>query len=158
MALGGPSSLALGNSGVVAASNLVSAVDSAGIAGTPVTLTLKGNPVRYDITNLYHYTNEVAMNGIINSKELWPSLWYEGTKDVRYGNGQYLTDIAPGTMSPANIARNLIGVPNKYKFTNYVQIDTSGLRIIQGRSGVFVVPNDVPLDVSSRILNNGKLP
>ncbi len=124
---------------------------------TPVTLTVKGNPVRYDLKSLYHYTNEAGVNGIVTSGELRPSLWRVGTKDVRYGNGQYLTNIVPGTMSPAKVARQLIGRPNKYKFTHFVEVDVFGLRVIQGRDGVFVVPGSNPLNISGRVLSNGKV-
>ncbi len=36
------------------------------------------------------------MNGIVESGQLNPSLWWAGTKDFLYGEGQYLTDIVPG--------------------------------------------------------------
>jgi hypothetical protein len=126
---------------------------------TPVTLTVKGNPVRYDLTSLYHYTNEAGMEGILTSQELRPSLWYEGTKDVRLGNGQYLSDIVPGYKTPSQSAQTFIRAPNKYRFTNFVEVDVTGLRVIQGadRPSVFVIPSSTPLDVSTRILSNGKV-
>jgi hypothetical protein len=96
--------------GVIAEELGVSVPQTAGVE-TPVTLTVKGNPVRYDLTSLYHYTDEAGMSGIVDSGELRPSLWYAGTKDVRYGNGQYLSDIVPGTKTPAELSRAFLRVP-----------------------------------------------
>lgn len=118
--------------------------------------TADGLPIRYDIPKLYHYTNEVGMNGILESGQLNPSLWRAGTKDVRYGEGQYLTDITPGSLPPANIAQKLIGVPNKYKFTHYVEIDTMGMPVVVGRPGAFVIRNTSPLDVGGRVIGSGR--
>lgn len=97
------------------------------------------------------------MNGIVESGKLNPSLWRAGTKDVRYGEGQYLTDIVPGSLPPANVAQRLIGVPNKYKFTHDVEIDTMGMPVVVGRPGAFVVRNTSPLDVSGRIIRSGSV-
>ena len=44
---------------------------------------------------LYHYTNEAGMQGILDSEALNPSLKAINPNDVRYDNGQYLSDIAP---------------------------------------------------------------
>jgi RHS repeat-associated protein len=108
---------------------------------------------------LFHYTNEIGLDGIRASEELKPSLWKVGTKDVRYGNGQYLSDIAPGEMTPAQLSRAFLNQPFQgAKFTNFIEIDVSGLKVIQGRSGVFVVPNEVPLNLSGRIINSGTVP
>jgi hypothetical protein len=104
---------------------------------------------------LYHYTTEEGLQGIRTSNELRASIWKAGTKDVRYGNGQYLTDIIPGTRSNASLARQLIGIPNKYKFTHFVAIDVSGLEVIKGRAGVFVIPNEGPLDLAGRLIGSG---
>ena len=41
---------------------------------------------------------------------------------------------------------------------NYVEIDASGLNAVQGRPGVYVVPNEAPLDLTGRILSSGKVP
>ncbi len=60
---------------------------------------------------LYHYTNEQGLNGITDSQQLNPSLQSVNPNDVRYGNGQYLSDIVPGTMSPAQLSRAFIGNP-----------------------------------------------
>ena len=48
-------------------------------------------------------------------------------------------------------------MPNKYKYSNYVEIDVSGLNVTKGRDGVFVIPNESPLDLTGRIVNYGKV-
>jgi len=107
---------------------------------------------------LYHYTNEAGMQGILDSETLNPSLKSINPNDVRYGNGQYLSDIAPGTMSPAQLSRAFINNPFQgARYTNFIEIDTTGLNVIQGRPGVYVVPNEVPLDLSGRITNSGQV-
>lgn len=144
---------------IMGGSGFFVSVPRAALAETPVTLTVKGNPVRYDLNSLYHYTNEAGMNGIIESGNLRPSLWSAGTKDVRYGNGQYLSDIAPGTKTPADLSRAFLRIPFQgQRFTHFVEVDVSGLPVIQGRSGVFVVPNSTPLDVGGRIISSGRVP
>jgi len=107
---------------------------------------------------LYHYTNEAGMQGILDSENLNPSLKALNPNDVRYGNGQYLSDIAPGTMTPAQLSRSFINNPFQgARYTNFIEIDTTGLNVIQGRPGVYVVPNEVPLDLSGRITNSGQV-
>lgn len=46
---------------------------------------------------LYHYTDEAGLDGIVSSGELRPSLGSVNPNDDRYGNGQYVSDIVPGT-------------------------------------------------------------
>ena len=106
---------------------------------------------------LYHYTNEKGMNGIVESKQLNPSLKANNPKDARYGDGQYLSDIKPNTQTPAGLARKFIHVPNKYKYTHYVEIDVTNLEVIEGREGVFVIPNSSPLDLTDRIISAGEV-
>lgn len=97
------------------------------------------------------------MNGIIESNQLNPSLKANNLKDARYGNGQYLSDITPDSKTPSQLAKQFINVPNKYKYTNYVEIDVSGLKLINGRDGVLVIPNELPLDLTGRIVSSGKV-
>jgi len=106
---------------------------------------------------LYHYTNEKGLNGIVNSNKLNPSLKANNLKDARHGNGQYLTDIAPNNTTPTKLAKKLINVPNKYKFTHYIEINVSGLNIIKGRNGVYVILNEEALDLTGRIISTGIL-
>jgi RHS repeat-associated protein len=108
---------------------------------------------------LYHYTSEAGMKGILESETLNPSLKALNPNDVRYGNGQYLSDIAPGTMTPAQLSRAFINNPFQgARYTNFIEINTANLNVIQGRPGVYVIPNEVPLDLSGRITNSGQVP
>ena len=104
---------------------------------------------------LYHYTNEKGMNGIVDSNQLNPSLKANNPKDARYGDGQYLSDVKPDTQTPVGLAKLFINVPNKYKYTHYVEIDVTDLDVIKGRDGVFVIPNDSPFDLTDRIIGTG---
>ncbi|GAB3231222.1 hypothetical protein GCM10027447_26240 [Glycomyces halotolerans] len=105
---------------------------------------------------LYHYTNERGMNGILESGELRASLRENNPRDARYGDGQYLTDIKPGTFRAAQLASRFIRVPNKYKYTHYVGIYTRGLNVTKGRTGVYVVPNSGSLNIRGRIARHGR--
>ncbi|HVU09418.1 MAG TPA: HYD1 signature containing ADP-ribosyltransferase family protein [Verrucomicrobiae bacterium] len=107
---------------------------------------------------LFHYTDEQGLSGILDSGELNPSLKALNPNDVRYGNGQYLSDIVPGTMTPAQLSRQFLGQPFQgAKYTSYIEIDVSGLNVIQGRPGVFVIPGETPLDLTGRIISSGKV-
>lgn len=105
---------------------------------------------------LYHYTDPAGLRGILASGKLHPSTAATSPRDVRYGDGQYLTDIEPGTMTAAQLSRVLIGHPFQgRRFTHYVAIEVAGLTVIQGRPGVFVIPNDHPLDLTGRVVRSG---
>jgi hypothetical protein len=109
-----------------------------------------------ETNTLFHYTNQAGMTGITESKQLLPSLKSANPNDVRHGNGQYLSDISPGSMSCAQLSRCFLGQPFQgQRFTNFVEIDVTGLNIVKGRSGVFVVPNEAPLNLSGRIVRSG---
>jgi ADP-ribosyltransferase of polymorphic toxin system len=110
------------------------------------------------LRNLYHYTDEAGLNGILNEGKLNPSLKTLRPRDVKYGNGQYFTDIPPGTMIPKDLSTALVQNPYQVKkFTHYLEINPNGLNVIQGRSGVYVIPNEVPLDLNNRIISSGKV-
>lgn len=105
-----------------------------------------------------HYiinTNEKGMNGIVDSQKLNPSLKANNLKDARYGNGQYLTDIKPDNQTLVSLAKKFITIPNKYKYTHYVEIDVTDLDVIKGRDGVFAIFNDSPLGLRGRIVGTG---
>lgn len=105
---------------------------------------------------LYHYTDDAGLDGILSSKKLNPSLKANNPKDARFGDGQYVSGIAPGTMTCAQLSRCSIGQPFQgNKFKNYVEIDVTGLNVQKGRNGVFVILNDKPLDLVNRILSSG---
>jgi hypothetical protein len=108
---------------------------------------------------LFHYTNEAGHAGILESKTLNPSLKALNPSDARYGNGQYMSDILPGTKSPAQLSREFLGMPFQgSRFTHWVEVDVSGLNVVEGRPGVFVVPNEGALDLAGRIRSAGALP
>lgn len=108
---------------------------------------------------VFHYTDEAGQQGILSSKQLNASTKAANPKDVRYGNGQYVSDFAPGTKTPAHLSREFLGQPFQgRKFTHYVEIDVTDLNVVKGRNGVYVIPNDTPLDISSRVISSGKTP
>ncbi|MDH6125836.1 HYD1 signature containing ADP-ribosyltransferase family protein [Kitasatospora sp. GP82] len=107
--------------------------------------------------SLYHYTNQEGHDGIIASQELRPSLKANNPKDARYGDGQYLTDIEPGTKTQGQLSAAFLRVPwAGQKFTHYIEVDVSGLQVNEGRPGVFVIPNSGSLDLTGRILGHGR--
>ena len=110
------------------------------------------------LRKLYHYTDEAGLTGILNEGKLNPSLKAKRRRDVRYGNGQYFTDIEPGTMNPKDLSKALVRNHHQAgKFTHYLEIDPDGLNAVKGRSGVYVIPNEEPLDLNNRIIGSGKV-
>jgi hypothetical protein len=106
---------------------------------------------------LYHYTSREGYQKILTSKTLLPSFRANNPKDARYGDGQYLSDILPGTKRPGQLSYLFLNIPYQgRRFTHYIAIDASGLQVVRGRDHVFVVPNSQPLDISSRIVNHGE--
>lgn len=102
---------------------------------------------------MYHYTSEKGLAGILDTGTLNPSLKANNPKDARYGNGQYFSDIAPGTRSNASLSKQFINNPwQGSKYSNYVGVDTSNLTVVKGRDGVYVLPNENPLDLTDRIV------
>lgn len=99
------------------------------------------------------------MNGIVSSETLNPSLKAVNPNDARYGNGQYMSDISPGTKTPAQLSRAFLNTPFQgARFTHYVEVDVTGLNVVKGRPGVFVIPNEGPLNLAGRIVSYGKVP
>jgi hypothetical protein len=106
---------------------------------------------------LYHYTNETGLSGILQSGVIWASRAATRPRDVRYGEGQYLTDIEPGTRSRAKLSFALVGHPFAGKrFTHYVAIEVSGLNVVEGRDHVFVIRNAEPLEIRGRLIASGE--
>jgi HYD1 signature containing ADP-ribosyltransferase len=151
----------------------VAQVESVGIHATSVSVPRRFGAVshrsvsvsRYGVAadseagasnTLFHYTTEEGQKGILDSEQLNPSLKSVNPSDARYGNGQYLSDIAPGSKTGAQLSRSFLNNPfQAARFSNYVEIDTSGLNVVQGRAGVFVVPGETPLDLTGRIISWG---
>ena len=107
---------------------------------------------------LYHYTNEKGMTGIVETKKLNPSLKANNPNDCFYGEGQYLSDIVPGTKSPAQLSRSFIYNPFQgAKYAYYVEIDVTDLDVVYGRDNVFVIFNQESLDLMNRIVSYGKV-
>jgi RHS repeat-associated protein len=107
--------------------------------------------------SLFHYTSKEGQAGILDSQRLNPSLKNLNPNDARYGNGQYLSDIVPGTYSNASLSSRFLRNPFQgARFSHYVEVDVTGLDVVEGRSGVFVIPNEEPLDLVGRILGWGK--
>mgnify|MGYP000883199553 CR=1 FL=1 len=108
-------------------------------------------------STLYHYTSEKGLAGILDTGTLNPSLKANNPKDARYGNGQYFSDIAPGTRSNASLSKQFINNPwQGSKYSNYIGVDTSNLTVVKGRDGVYVLPNENSLDLADRIVSHGK--
>lgn len=109
-------------------------------------------------TILYHYTTEEGQQSILNSKSLYASTKANNPNDARYGDGQYLSDIAPGTKTPAQLSKAFLNIPYQgRRFTNYVAIDVTGLNVVKGRDGVYVIPNQSTLNIGNRIVGSGKV-
>jgi hypothetical protein len=105
----------------------------------------------------YHYTTARGLAGILASMELRASLAATNPNDVRYGEGQYMTDIQPGTMTGVDLSTAFLGFPfQSRRYTHYVAIDVTGLTAVQGRPGVFVIPGTRPLDLTGRIVGYGE--
>jgi hypothetical protein len=106
---------------------------------------------------LYPFTTAKALASILRSQKLNASTRRTSPKDVRYGNGQYLTDIEPGTLPPARLTRALIGLPfDRGWFTHFLEIDVTGLELNPARKHVSVVPNTKALSLMGRIVRSGE--
>ncbi|WP_371660652.1 HYD1 signature containing ADP-ribosyltransferase family protein [Streptomyces sp. NBC_00280] len=106
---------------------------------------------------LHHYTNEAGHDGILASEELRPSTQAANPNDAKFGDGQYLTDIQPGTKRPGQLSAAFYRVPwLGRKVSHYISIDVRGLDVRKGRDGVFYVLNSEPLDLTGRIVGSGR--
>lgn len=73
------------------------------------------------------------MTGILTSGVIYPSLKATSPSDVRYGEGVYVSDIAPGSMTVHQLSRRLLGLPwLGRRLTHFVEIDVDGLPIVIG--------------------------
>ncbi|MFI1869083.1 HYD1 signature containing ADP-ribosyltransferase family protein [Streptomyces jumonjinensis] len=125
------------------------------LAGTAPVLVHNCNDEIPDV--LHHYTNEGGHDGIKASQELRPSTQAANPNDAKFGDGQYLTDIEPGTKRPGQLSAAFYRVPwLGRRVSHYVSIDVRGLDVRQGRPGVFYILNSEPLDVTGRIVGSGR--
>lgn len=105
---------------------------------------------------LYHYTNEKGLAGILATQTLHASTVAKNPRDARHGDGKYLSDIEPGTSTPAQLSRLFLGQPFQgRRFTRYVAIDVEGLVVIEARHHVFVILGEEPLDLAGRVRGHG---
>ncbi|WCD91029.1 Putative deoxyribonuclease RhsC [Streptomyces xanthophaeus] len=112
-----------------------------------------------DLGTLYHYTNERGYEGILESKEMWPSIKAHNPKDARFGDGQYLSPIEPGSKTLGQLSAAFIRVPwGGQRFTHFFEIDVSDLEVWRSveRPDVYVILNDKALDLTDRISRHGK--
>lgn len=127
------------------------------------------------VDTLYHYTTAVGQEGILYSQAIKPSLKAVNPNDARYGDGQYFTNIPPeaigawkkaeltssqvsqGLISMGQLSSQLYGVSwMSGKMTNYIEVNVSGLNVINPAPGKYLIPNQVPLDISGRVVRFGK--
>ena len=105
---------------------------------------------------LYHYTSQEGLQGILNSGKLNASLKANNPSDAFYGEGQYFSDIAPGTMTNNQLSRQFINNPFQgNKFSQYLEINVSNLDITKGRSGVYVNHSTQPLNIKGLVKSSG---
>ena len=117
---------------------------------------------------LIHYTTEEGMKGIMESGVIRPS---SGDIHARFGDGQYFTNIRPemiggrtlkdvggtGKMSLGQLAADIYGDARKLKgISHFVEIDVTGLDVIELRKNTFLIINTKDLDVSKRIVKSGR--
>lgn len=108
---------------------------------------------------LYHYTTARGHEAITSSERLRPSLRAVHANDARFGDGQYLSDIVPGTKTPGQLAYIFLNDPRGWRrFTHFVEIDATDLTVVEGRPGVLVIPNSGELNLSGRIVSSGSVP
>ncbi|MEW1695815.1 HYD1 signature containing ADP-ribosyltransferase family protein [Streptomyces sp. NPDC091278] len=85
---------------------------------------------------LHHYTNEAGHDGILASQELRPSTQAANPNDVKFGDGQYLTDVQPEAKRPGRLSAAFYRVPwLGRKVSHYISIDVRGLDVCKGRGG-----------------------
>ena len=116
----------------------------------------KGVGVAGQRRTLYHYTTRNGLGEITMSQTLRPSLKATNARDVRHGEGQYLSDIVPGSKSAGQLAYAFLNDPRGWRrFTHYVEINVTWLTVVEGMPGVFVIPNTDNLDLTGRIVSSG---
>lgn len=90
---------------------------------------------------------------------MWPSVKANNPNDARFGDGQYLSDITPGTKTAGQLSCAFVRVPwLGSRFSHFFEIDVRGLEVMRSveRPDVYVILNDGPLDLTGRIISHGK--
>ena len=125
--------------------------------------------------NLYHYTTESSLLGIIESKVLYPSLDRGDGTDIKYGEGQYFTNISPDTiacMSQSQMTstqieagqisliqlagRTMAGTLTLDRFYCFIEFDVSSLVINRTDNPyTFIHKSQINLDISNLIIRSG---
>ncbi|MFJ2825931.1 HYD1 signature containing ADP-ribosyltransferase family protein [Streptomyces toxytricini] len=104
-------------------------------------------------------TNEQGYKGILDSEEMRPSVKASNSKDSRFGDGQYQSDIEPGTRTLGQLSAAFLRVPwQGRKFAHYFENDVTGLEVWRSvvRPDVYLILNDQNLDLIGRIVSHGK--
>lgn len=120
-------------------------------------------------TSLYHFTDAKGLVGILESNQLLPS----GPR-ATYGVGHYFTDIPPeigihwgtiaeartlGKVSASELAKHLWGMLSRtWRLTHYLEIDVSGLGVIDRGGNIFHLPGTDALQLAGRIVRSGATP
>ncbi|WP_405924585.1 HYD1 signature containing ADP-ribosyltransferase family protein [Streptomyces sp. NBC_00035] len=107
--------------------------------------------------SLFHYTDETGYEGILTTGQITPSLKSGPRKDADFGDGQYFTDIPPGKLTHALLAQRIYGNPLlSHRIPYFFEINIGGLNLYEVRENIFLVPNQVALDVIKRRISSGK--
>ncbi len=96
------------------------------------------------------------MRGIVGSRQINPSLASGNPNDVRYGEGQYISDTVPEPETGAwlsGVFREMPFLPER--FSHSVELDVTGLPVVEGRQQFLLVRNTAPLGVGDRIMSHG---
>ena len=113
---------------------------------------------------LYHYTTELGRLAIIKSKALYPSLDRGDNADVRYGEGQYFTNLAPEMIAcrlriedenlvPTMIACQLSSdMTNEQKEAGQISLRQLSARIMDGAIVPWKLYCFIEFDVSNLII------
>ena len=105
---------------------------------------------------LDHYTDAAGYAGIMRDMAIVSSTFARRQSDVRYGDGVYLTDLAPGTLRASRLLRRIIGQPfPRSKVAYHVGVDIRGLEVSFGRDHVYVIPGRGDLDIRGRLVADG---
>ena len=113
---------------------------------------------------LYHYTTELGRLGILRNKVIYPSLDRGDNTDVRYGEGQYFTNLAPEMIAcrakiedeafvPKMIACQLSSeMTAKQKEAGQISLKQLSARIMDGAVVPWKLYCFIEFDVSSLVL------